>query len=64
MAPKLCTFEFAVSKRLHHGSFTPVKTGVQNYLNSLDSCFRRNDKTTELRLFTKASFLIYNIKRY
>ena len=22
---------------------TPVKTGVQNYLNSLDSGFRRND---------------------
>ena len=31
---------------------TPVKTGVQNCLNSLDSCFCRNDKTTEIRLFT------------
>jgi hypothetical protein len=27
---------------------TPVKTGAQNCLNSLDSCFRRNDKKTEL----------------
>ena len=24
---------------------TPAKAGVQNYLKSLDSCFRRNDKT-------------------
>jgi hypothetical protein len=26
-------------------AFTPAKAGVQNSLNLLDSCFRRNDKT-------------------
>ena len=39
---------------------TPAKAGVHNYLKSLDSCFRRNDKQEQIGLFTSPSVLMHS----
>ena len=43
---------------------TPVKTGVQNTLNSLDSGFRRNDRQNKSEVLEKAKYVNILLKRY